>query len=219
MVPKSLLYRLFDQCFPESCAACNRAHRRYLFLCEACALDLPEQPVGRYVGDPPVLALAPYSYQPPVRSAVLRFKHHARPQLARQFAAALAPLACHLSWKPPCFVPVPLHPLRLVERGFNQSALLARALATHTRGMAQPRLLRRVRAVPTQSRLNRQQRQRNVGDAFAVMQRPIARRVLLVDDVVTTGATANSCIEALRSAGIAVGGVLSIAQTPPPDGV
>ncbi len=209
------VHGLLDRCFPEPCSACSATASRRSFLCEACHTSLPNQPRARYVGVPSLLALAPYPYEHPISTSLRRFKYHQRPQLARHFAATLAPLVGHLDPKLPCFVPVPLHPTRLVERGFNQSALLARALAKRLGAETQPRLLSRCRSVPSQSLQNRQQRQRNVAAAFVVAQRPRRRRVILVDDIVTTGATASACIAALQAAGVAVAGVLSVAQTLP----
>jgi ComF family protein len=111
-------------------------------------------------------------------------------------AAARAPLDAEL------VVPVPLHPARLRQRGFNPAALLARALARARGVPLAPRALERVRDTPSQTGLHRRARARNVAGAFRV--RPGARipaRVWLVDDVVTTGATLREAARALRRAG------------------
>lgn len=111
----------------------------------------------------------------------------------------------------PCWVPVPLHPKRLAERGFNQSALLAQALARATGDRARPRLLGRVRETDKQAALERERRLSNVRSAFIVRELPRAP-IVLVDDVVTTGATLGACIDVLEHAGAHVAFAMAIAH-------
>ncbi len=101
---------------------------------------------------------------------------------------------------PDLVVPVPLHPRRLRERGFNPATLLARALARERRVRLDPVALRRVRDTPSQTRLDRRARRRNVRGAFVARAR-VPPRVWLVDDVVTTGSTLGEAARALRRAG------------------
>ena len=105
----------------------------------------------------------------------------------------------------PCFVPVPLAPSRLRERGYNQSAHLAQALARRSRGTMLDHALVRVRTTVSQTQLTPAERRANVHDAFAVpAQRRAAirgRSLVLVDDVLTTGATLNACAAALLESG------------------
>ncbi len=103
----------------------------------------------------------------------------------------------------PAVVPVPLHGSRLRERGYNQSSLIARSLARELELSVEDRALRRVRATETQTNLDSAKRGANMQGAFVVRRRDLVsqRRVLLVDDVVTTGATANACAAALLEAG------------------
>ncbi|MFQ3577686.1 MAG: ComF family protein [Verrucomicrobiia bacterium] len=115
----------------------------------------------------------------------------------------------------PLLVPVPLHKRRLRERGFNQSTLLAESLSK-ARGWPVVELLVRTRATPTQTALDRSQRTRNLSGAFEVNPKHspaifAGRSVLLVDDVVTTGATVHECASVLLKAG--AGDVYVVAAT------
>jgi ComF family protein len=111
-------------------------------------------------------------------------------------------------------VPVPLHLHRLRWRGFNQSALLARVLAAHTGRRIELQALARLRATPPQVGLGERARRRNVARAFSVRdpERLRDRRVLLIDDVMTTGATVNECARVLRRAGAAQVDVVVLAR-------
>jgi ComF family protein len=111
-------------------------------------------------------------------------------------------------------IPVPLHRARLRWRGFNQAALLGAALARRLKCPLDVATLTRVRATPPQTARDRAQRTRNVRDAFAVRcpSRVVGRRVLLVDDVMTTGATADECARVVRAAGARKIDVLTLAR-------
>jgi ComF family protein len=111
-------------------------------------------------------------------------------------------------------VPVPLHPHRRAERGYNQAELLARAIATRSTAPLATGLLTRRRDTPRQTGLPAAQRRRNVSGAFVVTrpERVRGRVLVLVDDVCTTGATLRACAEALRQAGASEVRVLTLAR-------
>jgi ComF family protein len=157
----------------------------------------------------PVFGAFPYAS--PVSEAVQRLKYGGRTDLARRLGCLMAKrVARDLSAN--LVVPVPLHRRRLAERGFNQSGLLARALARELDVACEPRTLIRKKDTPQQAGQDRARRLANLRGAFGV-RCPSAvafRRVLLVDDVVTTGATVSGCIDILRSAGADVVGVSSL---------
>src|SRR5690606_23643727 len=115
-------------------------------------------------------------------------------------------------------VPVPLHSARLVERGYNQSMLLARALSRTSGLQCTPDLLRRVRATRQQASLDAASRTSNVREAFQPMRAALAcagSHIVLVDDVVTTGATIKACARAAEQAGLRVSAVWALARSGP----
>jgi ComF family protein len=161
----------------------------------------------------PVVAAG--AYCPPLSSAIRRFKFEGHPELARPLSGLLVPAVRALGvGANDVWVPVPLHRARLIERGFNQAALLARALSSRTGSAFSPRLLERRRETEQQARLGRAARSENALGAFAVKRPFRGGRVVLVDDVVTTGATARACLLALKQRGIVVLAIVALAQAP-----
>jgi ComF family protein len=163
-----------------------------------------------------LIAFGPYRRGSPLRDWILAFKHGGRPDLARPLAAVLAgALAVEEAGPDPLLVPVPLHPLRRLERGYDQASLLAAGVAEVLR-MERAAGLRRRRWTPPQGSAGARSRSANLADAFEVVLRHRSalarRRVFLVDDVVTSGATAGACATALRAAGASEVHVLALAR-------
>ena len=150
------------------------------------------------------------------RRLVVGFKHGDRTHAAPAFGRWLARAGAELLGDADIVAPVPLHWRRLFRRRYNQSAELARALARLSGVAALPDGLARTRQTPTQGGLNRRQRRTNVRDAFAVPARHQARiagkHAIVIDDVMTTGATVEACAAALLDAGAAKVDVLCLAR-------
>ncbi|USI72205.1 ComF family protein [Sphingomonas morindae] len=192
------------------CAACWRLLD---FVPEDCAADLLASAGARLDS-----ARALLFYAGAARTVVLRLKQ-GRPALARTMARLMRGL---LQDCPPdaLLVAVPLHRARLWRRGYNQALLLARALARGRPHACPPDLLVRRRATPLLRGLGRAARRAAVAEAFVVPphRRPMlaGRAVVLIDDVVTSGATAGACAAALRAAGAQAVHLRCWARTPPP---
>lgn len=178
--------------------------------CRSCALPLPAAAgqgdiCGACIARPPPLdqVHAACLYANPLDRLLPRFKFH-HDLAAGQLLAQLMAERCAGLPRPDALVPIPLHRARLRQRGYDQALELARPLATGLDLPLRPGLLRRVRATAQQSRLDVTGRARNLRGAFAVPAgETLPAHVVLVDDVMTTGATLHAAARALRRAGIA----------------
>ncbi|UUX51691.1 ComF family protein [Nisaea acidiphila] len=230
--------RLFDLVLPPRCKKCGALVVADDALCAACwssltflgppwcaCCGLPfeydvgaDALCGACIASRPLFgsARAALAYDDASRELVLSFKHGGDESLARLFACWMAAAGGELLHDAPVILPVPLHPWRRIRRGFNQSAGLAAALARITGLRWDALSLERVRSTPSQGGLGRLARRENVRAAFAVRhsrrQRLAGRNLLLVDDVWTSGATADACIRACRKAGAARVDLLTLAR-------
>jgi len=147
---------------------------------------------------------------------VLDYKHRDRTHGAAFFAKWIARAARELCDDADIIVPVPLHWTRLFKRGYNQSALVGRALGKITETPYDPMVLKRIRRTISQVGLSADARKRNVAGAFSVSaegpQKLDGMRVLLIDDVLTTGATVEGCARVLRKAGASEVDVVTLAR-------
>ena len=229
---------VLDALMPPRCAACGEPVDRPRALCLACwsTLTFIGRPCCAVCGDPfevapagqPVcggcLAAPPpwrrahsaLRYDDASRALVLGFKHGDRLHLGQLLAGWMRLAGAELLADAEVLVPVPLHRRRLVSRRYNQAAVLARALGEAAGVPVSDRALVRVRSTPSQGQRTRSQRARNVQAAFRVddsRRGEIAgRRVVLVDDVLTSGATAGACARVLLRAGAASVDLLTLAR-------
>jgi ComF family protein len=183
------------------------------------ASPLPDQSLcGECLRETPAFtaARAALSYTSESRALILPFKNRDRTDYAPTFARLMAQAGSALLEKSDVIVPVPLHPLRLFTRRYNQAALLAMSLGKMSGKPVRLQALVKKKITPSQGRLHRGERQRNVAGAFAVNIREIAaltgHSVLLVDDVLTTGATSNACARVLLKTGAKEVHVLALAR-------
>jgi len=205
------------------CGACIERFGAHRPRCERCALKVPEgvRVCGACLTDPPPFArtLAAVDYDHPWDGLITHFKFHAALELAPALTQRLlAAFERGTAPTPTLLLPVPLSTERLRERGYNQAWELTRRLARALRCKAEPRLLLRVKDTPHQLAFPPEQRAGNVRAAFAVEPRRLAevrgRSVTIVDDVMTTGATAGEIARVLLQAGASEVAVWVVARTP-----
>lgn len=179
---------------PTQCAACETPVGPQFLFCPACVLtvDVLPQP-----------SRAAFEYGGAIATAITRLKYNDRPDLGPRLGQTMLPIARRLRGTVDIVVPVPLHPRRLEERGYNQSVLVAAPVARGLDVPFLPRALLRTRDTPQQATLDRSHRLTNLASAFRVHERAQIRgkRILLVDDVRTTGATLEACATALIERG------------------
>jgi ComF family protein len=202
-------YRLVQQPGAQACPGCGLPTAD-ASRCVACRTDPP----------PWQRARAAMVYDAQSRRVILPFKHADRPELARALAALMAQAAGPLLREADLIVPVPLHRARLFTRRYNQSALLALALGRHAGRPAVPDALRRLRNTAPLAEKPAAARATEVAGSIAIRPPRAAiiagARVLLVDDVLTSGATARACTHALLAGGALSVDVLVAARVPPP---
>jgi ComF family protein len=223
-----MVYGLLRGLFVEACPACGAASAggfcgvcaatfaRVAAACPRCGLATPVARCPRSLAPWSVDAVVtPFAYAPPLDYYVHALKYRGARALGRAFALLLEPAVRRAELRLDALVAVPLHRTRFVERGYNQAQEIARALAKLLRVPALERGIARQRAV-TQTGQGARQRRAAVGGAFRVARDLTGAHLAIVDDVVTTGATANALAAALKSAGAARCVAIAAARTAAP---
>jgi len=217
---------LTDDPVPLFCTACwHTITPLALSRCSQCDRPLPSPVALTYspahrchhctVRPPAYLkAWTLYPYLPPLQHAICLFKYRGKVSLTRPLGQLMIK-GLPVSLEADLVIPVPLYPSRLREREFNQSLLLADQVAKYLdRPLSFTNLIRTAPSEP-QSTLSRKERMKNLRRAFAVRRPPLiaGKRILLIDDVFTTGTTVNECAKVLRKSGAETVCVLTLART------
>lgn len=213
--------QVLNTLFPPRCLLCGAAGAGAP-ACPGCLNELPwlealgQSPPAQWHFGAAVSAL---TYEYPVDRLIAAAKFGRQVPVAHGLGELLALRMPALPEPPDAVVPVPLHWRREAERGFNQAEEIAHALCRARHWPLRPDLCRRVRPTPEQSTLGAADRRENLRGAFALRQAGAVRgyrRVMVVDDVVTTGATAAAVAELFRQAGVTELTLWTVARTPEP---
>lgn len=227
------LKTLWQKLYPSVCALCGAAGTEKLDLCTPCRADLPSletaclrcaRPLStigicgacQQQAPPQDFTLSAFRYEAPLDYLILQLKFHGKLYLASLLGELLAN---HLEQRvrslPECIIPVPLHPGRLRERGFNQALELARPVATRLNIPIHHQEVQRKHNTAPQSGLSHRERKRNMRGAFAIQGAFDKGHVAIMDDVLTTGHTVEELARTLRQAGTHTIEVWTCARTPP----
>jgi competence protein ComFC len=222
-----LLWGILDLLYPPTCGGCEKPGERW---CENCRKQVKRSALvcpicggvdgqGQICADcqlnpPPFQALRSCStYAGPLREAIHRLKYQKDIGLGEILANHLIELYLEQAWEIDLVTVVPLSRKRLQQRGYNQAGMLARPLALYIKKPYQPGILKRIRDTTSQVTLNAQQRSRNVAGAFQANAKMAAgKKILIIDDVTTTGATMQACSSELLDAGAEVVYGLTLAR-------
>ncbi len=219
---------LYRKLFPIPCLLCGLP-AEHDPLCQACAAELPllgpaclrcamplesAQICGRCLMQPPVSAhsFSLYRYQAAIKRCITSFKFHQQLQFADFFASRMQQQIALREDLPDSLIPIPLHPLRLRQRGFNQAHEIARRLAQSLKLQCQPGLLQRVRYTRSQSQLSFKQRGQNLRRAFSCCTETVPAHIAIIDDVMTSGHTSAEAAKVLQQHGAETIEVWTIAR-------
>lgn len=186
--------------YPEdvACCVCNKeAVLNSHGACEDCEELIVPAP-SFSLSEPVDNGAAGIRYNDAASEMVHRFKYYGCQYLGRNLASFME---LPKEWQADAIIPVPLHPARLKERGYNQSLILAKELGGRYGIPVRDDLLKRIRNTLMQSMTSREERHANVKDAFRASKRCRGLSIILVDDVITSGSTAEECAKALKAAG------------------
>jgi ComF family protein len=211
---------VLDLLYPPRCGGCGKFGADW--WCTACQSRLHILDVESSVHEltlesgQPLTVISAALFTSPLREAIHAFKYEGTPQLARTFAAPMIETWRSCGIAADMFAPVPLHKSRLRERGFNQSERLATFVGRGLSIAVNDRMLVRIRHTQQQAHLSAAQRKANVRDAFAASSNVInGKRITLIDDVLTTGATLIECAGAMHQAGAKAVYALTLARAQP----
>ncbi|MGX8786064.1 ComF family protein [Legionella pneumophila] len=205
---------------PSICTLCNQLHKSQLAICsycmeymkqlgpscQYCAYPLSDDTYlvcGHCIKKRPLFdkAYIAYRFEEPLRSLIHQFKYHNGLYLASFLKQLLLNALPQSAFKPDCLIPVPMHPKRLKRRGFNQSVILTKLLARQLNIPYDLYHCRKVINTASQANLDGEQRRKNLHHAFYVS--PVTyEHVMIVDDLLTTGSTANEMAYTLKKAGV-----------------
>lgn len=214
-------HHLLSLVLASPCPLCQRSTPAV--LCPSCCRQVRQcQLSTSYDPGDGLVVISWGGYEGGLRQAIGSLKYSGHTDLAQFLGVELGQIWQHHASRrvptarPVAIVPIPLHPSKLQQRGFNQADLLAKEFCRQTRLPLYSQGLIRVQATQAQHSLSRSARQRNLAAAFAVNSAQVSALrkavVWLLDDIFTTGATARAAAQTLRQSGIAVGGICTVAR-------
>ena len=207
---------IFDFILPRICPACSKTlHSKEQVICATCfkeikrtSADLIESEFKRKFAEEKIIAdfIAPFVFEneKALQQLIHQLKYNNRFRLGIYLGKKLAKLtkAKVMEWEADCIVPIPLHPAKKAERGYNQADFIAKGIAKELSVAMLKNGIKRNINTPTQTKLNLEERRENMENAFEVnTKKVVGKKIILLDDVITTGSTMRSCAIELLNKG------------------
>lgn len=214
-----ILDTILDFIYPPICGICGKENANW--LCETCQKRLEKWKILKATNHLPEKDyfekhLAIFSYQEEIRELILSYKFKENSYLYHTFVKILVneEKICRFIKTYDIIIPVPIHPKRKGERGYNQTELIAKALGEKLKRRVNTRALRKYKNTKPQSTLNQKERIKNSQNVYAILKEEeiYQKKLLILDDIYTTGSTVKECSKVLKNAGASSIGVLTIAK-------
>ena len=211
------MINLLELVYPNVCGFCNKICKNE--LCNKCKMkiiqhqiDIVIKPENKYFKE----LISILKYEGIIRDKILQYKFEDKPYIYKTFAKIVLKnkKVCGLLKKYDIIIPVPIHKKRKLQRGYNQTQLIAKEISKNIDIKLCNNVLVKNKNTIAQSKLNKNKRKQNIKGAFKALnvQNIQGKSVLLFDDIYTTGSTANECSKILKEAGAKTVGVLTIAK-------
>lgn len=212
-----MLESILELIFPTTCGFCDKICKDA--LCKKCELKLKKYQINLLKKHKKMSfneSMHIFRYEDLIREKIISYKFNNKAYLYKTFSKIILKnqKICGFLKKYDIIIPVPIHKKRKLERGYNQTELIAKEIANQTHLKLEKNILIKQKNIIPQSSLNKSDREQNIKNAFIVknIEKIIDKKVLLFDDIYTTGSTANECAKVLKKQGAKQVGVLTIAK-------
>ncbi len=212
-----MLDYILELIYPTTCGFCDKICKEA--LCKKCELKLKKHEINLKLKNKKMYfneSIHIFRYDDIIRKKIIDYKFNNKSYLYKTFSKIILKneKVCGFLKKYDIIIPVPIHKKRKLERGYNQTELIAKLISNKTHLKLEKNVLIKQKNIVSQSSLNKNDRKKNVKNAFIVkdIEKVIKKKILLFDDIYTTGSTANECAKVLKKSGAKQIGILTIAK-------
>lgn len=207
---------ILELLYPTKCGICGRICKEG--ICKKCEIKLKKYEINLIIKNNSYYreSMHLYRYEGIIRKAIIDYKFNNKPYLYKMFSKMILnnKKICGFLKKYDIIIPVPIHKKRKITRGYNQTELIAKEIAKNTNLVFEKNALKKQKNIITQSNLNKLKRQKNVKNAFVIknVENITNKKVVIFDDIYTTGSTVLECAKVLKKAGAKTVSVMTIAK-------
>lgn len=213
----NIITEILEIIFPTTCIICGGLNKNA--LCKKCETKLESKLVykmEKYKNKNFETHIYIANYKGQIRNKILNYKFHSKPYMYKTFAKITikSQKIYEILKTYDIITEIPIHKKRKNKRGYDQSQLIAREIGSNVEGLEYKQILQKTKNIVPQSSLNKKQRKQNIKDAYKIQtkEKLLGKRIILFDDIYTTGSTANECAKELKQAGVKEVLILSLAK-------